>query len=506
MSRPLKSDHASFDDISDDHSPNNNTTTSSSNGPLCASCDRCRQRKTKCNGGRPCSCCLNRYLKFHPTLVGQEIDAATVGCVYSVAKKRGPVPGNNLRKARSKIGSDTASDVSETRNGATEYGVESLRATQKRKTAETTSVANIATHIRQTSDKDDTNVLPAIYSNENTVGQQGTAYALSYPSRIEGLYKSTMGRKIENNNTGVDEHSKSIIHLNQPQKDILLRQVDEGTVMALNSVTCSRSNRLGYSPVSVLPGVINTDPSALGRLFELQQAASLNQIPSSHGQILANQHLSSGNIENFIKNVNRSGHRPGLSHQPIHFSATSRGRSPELPPNILNNSNQEKAFIRKESVSDMLRLQSSSGNLLRAHYQISVNELFGFPATPSEEEFCFHRTNGALNNLFRLPAEFDIAAIRAARYAELTIGAHVIGQSELASELASGAVVSLKNCVEEPVQQDLLFDLAKTYFLLGLYRWFIGDVERYLMYRRSCMAHIMQLEVRHVLLKCSNFP
>jgi Fungal Zn(2)-Cys(6) binuclear cluster domain len=32
---------------------------------LCASCDRCRARKAKCDGKRPCSNCANRYLKKH---------------------------------------------------------------------------------------------------------------------------------------------------------------------------------------------------------------------------------------------------------------------------------------------------------------------------------------------------------------------------------------------------------------------------------------------------------
>ena len=30
---------------------------------LCASCDRCRARKTKCDGKRPCSNCANKYMK-----------------------------------------------------------------------------------------------------------------------------------------------------------------------------------------------------------------------------------------------------------------------------------------------------------------------------------------------------------------------------------------------------------------------------------------------------------
>ena len=30
---------------------------------LCASCDRCRTRKTKCDGARPCANCVTRYKK-----------------------------------------------------------------------------------------------------------------------------------------------------------------------------------------------------------------------------------------------------------------------------------------------------------------------------------------------------------------------------------------------------------------------------------------------------------
>ncbi len=32
---------------------------------LCASCDRCRARKTKCDGKRPCGNCAAKYMKKH---------------------------------------------------------------------------------------------------------------------------------------------------------------------------------------------------------------------------------------------------------------------------------------------------------------------------------------------------------------------------------------------------------------------------------------------------------
>jgi Fungal Zn(2)-Cys(6) binuclear cluster domain len=43
------------------------TTTASASNPqqqlLCASCDYCRSRKTKCDGKRPCANCLFKYMK-----------------------------------------------------------------------------------------------------------------------------------------------------------------------------------------------------------------------------------------------------------------------------------------------------------------------------------------------------------------------------------------------------------------------------------------------------------
>ena len=32
---------------------------------LCASCERCRARKTKCDGQRPCGNCVTRYMKIN---------------------------------------------------------------------------------------------------------------------------------------------------------------------------------------------------------------------------------------------------------------------------------------------------------------------------------------------------------------------------------------------------------------------------------------------------------
>merc|ERR1740136_162628 len=68
---------------------------------LCASCDRCRSRKTKCDGKRPCGNCALKYTKKHRLLTIDGVDVNVFECVYSPAKRRGPVPGKagQVRKA-----------------------------------------------------------------------------------------------------------------------------------------------------------------------------------------------------------------------------------------------------------------------------------------------------------------------------------------------------------------------------------------------------------------------
>jgi len=54
---------------------------------LCSSCDRCRAKKIKCDGERPCGMCKAAYKRKNV----EELDL-TVACVYSLAKRRGPPP------------------------------------------------------------------------------------------------------------------------------------------------------------------------------------------------------------------------------------------------------------------------------------------------------------------------------------------------------------------------------------------------------------------------------
>jgi len=137
---------------------------------------------------------------------------------------------------------------------------------------------------------------------------------------------------------------------------------------------------------------------------------------------------------------------------------------------------------------------SEGGILLRSYFQTSVNELFRLPPIPSDQEYCERRKLDLGRSVNALPS-FDWAALQAARFSELALGALVSNQISLALELSNATVYCLRQCVEEPVHPSCMFELARAYLLHGIFRSFRGDMLRYFKYRRVCMIHLTQLKV-----------
>mmetsp|Transcript_24514 Transcript_24514/g.57106 ORF Transcript_24514/g.57106 Transcript_24514/m.57106 type:complete len:320 (-) Transcript_24514:1434-2393(-) len=137
----------------------------------------------------------------------------------------------------------------------------------------------------------------------------------------------------------------------------------------------------------------------------------------------------------------------------------------------------------------LLDKDSIDGNRLRAYYRLSVDELFTLPAVPIDEDFC------ARHHLAALPKAHQYA-LCASRFAEVALGAIVHNEVSLAMELCNATVHCLRECVKEPVHSSCVFEVARGYFLLGVFRAFRGDMIRYFKYRRVCMTHLSRLEVR----------
>lgn len=138
----------------------------------------------------------------------------------------------------------------------------------------------------------------------------------------------------------------------------------------------------------------------------------------------------------------------------------------------------------------LLSRDSIDGNRLRAFYRLSVDELFSLPPVPTDEEY-FARMNIAVPRM--VPKGLQNALL-AARFSEIALGALVHDEVALAMELCNATVHCLRKCVEEPVEQAYLFEVSRAYFLLGVFRAFRGDLERYLKYRRVCLTHLSQLQ------------
>jgi hypothetical protein len=133
------------------------------------------------------------------------------------------------------------------------------------------------------------------------------------------------------------------------------------------------------------------------------------------------------------------------------------------------------------------------GERLRSYYRLSIDEMFCLPVSPTDEEYC-SRSNvvGLTPNM--IPGT-HLAALSAVRFAEAALGAIVNNEIPLGTELCNAVVHCLRESVQDPIQTPVLFEVAKSYFLLSVFRAFRGDMVRYFKYRRVCLNYIAKLPV-----------
>jgi len=139
----------------------------------------------------------------------------------------------------------------------------------------------------------------------------------------------------------------------------------------------------------------------------------------------------------------------------------------------------------------------TSGSHLRANYALSFGGLFELPSIPTDEEYC-SRFDKSLEP-YQLP-KFDVAALQAARFAELALGALVDSSSSsnnstLVVELTNASVLCLRDCIEERVHPSLMFDMARSFFFHAILRLYLDkDMIYYFKFRRVCLRHLCQLD------------
>jgi hypothetical protein len=229
---------------------------------------------------------------------------------------------------------------------------------------------------------------------------------------------------------------------------------------------------MGTGAVSMhgLGGIQSMDTSGGGYL-DPQQAAIQQQLNLIQ-QLQAQQKMSERNLGN------HGGEQPPAQRMKLDKPANTDANG--VPRTIASHTH-------------LLELSDPDGSRLRAYYRLSVDEIFGFPPTPTDEEYCMRLNIPGMTP--RMIPGTHLAALSAARFAEVALGAIVHNEVSLGMELCNAVVHCLRESVQEPVQPPYMFEVARSYFLLGVFRAFRGDMVRYFKYRRVCLTYISKLDV-----------
>lgn len=361
---------------------------------LCASCDRCRARKTKCDGGRPCSNCASKYMKKHKLTSIEGLDISVFECVYSPAKRRGPVPGRSgARKAE----------------------------------------------VLNNNDQNQQNML-----NSNPPALHGDISSGMMTQGLMGCIPTTLNaRQPQTQNELLQKHLEA-------QK----QQITAAQGIPMEYTTSADDNMNLYG----------MNPQQRQQLLLQQQLLSMQAGVPGQG------------VEGY---------------NDMYLNADGTG-VPLAQRAKLDSSAPRKPLPRTVATHAPLLEQSNlDGNRLRAYFNLSINELWNLPPIPSDEEYCARLPVPMKPSM--LP-RFDVAALQAARFSEVALGALANNQVVLALELSNATVMCLRECVEEPVHPSCMLDVSRAYFLHGMFRSFRGDMERYFKYRRVALTHLSQLD------------
>jgi hypothetical protein len=417
---------------------------------LCASCDRCRSRKTKCDGQRPCRNCAAKYLKKHKLSSVKGIDLSEFECVYSPAKRRGPVPGKagqSRNKAVEEMDMMSIGSLSNAGGGVAPPGVApgGMGGLSKNSNFMRMDMNNMAMN--------NMGAFPS--TGNNMMLQQHTQQQLA------ALGMTNMNSNTQGNTTGANQEFQRQLLMQQQQQQLMMSD-QQATGMNMNPQSMT-------NPMSV---------TMMQQQIQLQQQQQ-QQVINNMVQQMQQQPQQIGS--SISSKPNNNGENPSPA-QRMRLNPDQRMQDESNPRTKLAKSVQKHLSLVEKSSMD--------GNRLRSYYALSIDLLFKFPPVPTDEEYCA-KLNIAMNPTV-LP-QFDLAALRAARFSEIALGALVGNQISLSLELSNAVVACLKQCAEEPVHPSCMYDVARAYFLHGMFRSLRGDMPRYFKYRRVCLAKLSQL-------------
>ena len=440
--------------------PATNSTTSGDTNTkpiaLCASCDRCRARKTKCDGQRPCGNCAAKYMKKHKLTSIEGIPLEEFECVYSPAKRRGPVPGKaGARKVEEMDDRSKGSMGNVSAGGGGMAGMMGNGAVGGMNGLKNSNLMRMDMS------------MTGMMGNNNMLqqNQQLAAMGMSNNNLLNGMNNMNGGMNMNNmngnnkqGNGGMDMNDSLSMQqklLNMQQQQLLMQQQGMGMDQSGGMYNANQNGMANPMAYDMLQQQLQLQQQQQEVINKMMEQMKNNNNNNSNGQVSGQEMGLNGNQTN---------------------DATS-----------IDNQN-----LSKIASKHLLLLEKSSmvGNRLRAHYSLSIDSLLMFPPIPSDEEYCA-KLNIVMNPIV-LP-QFDLSALRAARFAEIALGALISNEIPLSLELSNSVIGCLKQCADQPVHPSVLYEVARAFFLHGLFRSYRGDMQRYFTYRRICLSKLAQL-------------
>lgn len=464
---------------------NNNATATPAATKLCASCDKCRARKTKCDGQRPCGNCVAWYKKIYK---GEEsiegVDVASINCVYSLAKRRGPVPSRSSTH-RQLENSSTPDNV--TLPGGMMEGLCMMMGQPQGVFPSSLTDCSGAIPTGGTYDYDklaggmmNTNTLDSSIASAG--GVRCDANSINSSNTLNFSFEELSLLMAIQQQQGITQLNQNYQHNQQPQlPDGMMGGISVGgmTKQTGNSVaTGSYTSRTTADFQNIPAGI-----TAAHVKMELQEKQQPNHLTSLYQNTKDNDHYD------------RSAKRI-YQNQPTSSSINGTDGRIEATSSMTSNTANDIPIAVARHIP-ILHPNSTDGAVLRSYYELSTNDVLNLPPIPTDEEYlvrlsslpnsnCCHQTN-------TFPT-FDQSALRAARFAELALGALANEQVSLAQELSYASAFFLRRCVNKPAHPSCLYDVSRAYLLLGIFRSFRGDLLRYFKYRKACMYQVMKLD------------
>lgn len=441
------------------------------------------------------------------------MEISAFDCVYSPAKRRGPIPGRTAQRNVRRGFNTTNEGVGSNNipNAAHMYFEHCFADTPAHRALDSSVLAKNASGNNLNNGMFSLGINMGGISPISPPSATMEGWQQNIVTRNNPIMNTTGSNDISNaGNNFSTEQLKQFLTLQQQllmqQQQMQQQQHQQGIFRQLAAVATANAST-GHANGSSLP-VVNTtlttdnNPAAT-EITNISARAPSNFWNTSNlssrisGMVGNNGAFGGLTVNSAVPRNNAT----NVQAQQQQAPAMSQGRNYPIPRNMDDINPPAKRAHRDEISKNsnfavahlpLLQPNNASGAILRSYYELSTNDVLNLPPIPTDEDYC-----ARLNIDYNLLPTFDKSALQAARFSELALGALANNQIPLALELSNSSVMCLRNCVstDESTHTSSLYNVARAYLLHGIFRSFRGDMVRYFKYRRVCMAHITQMNV-----------